>query len=99
MENTAGPVAQANPLTNGDVALIFERIADVLDIQGENPFKVKAYRNAVDTLRSLDQPVSRLTAEGKLAAIPGFGDAIRGKITDILSTGTTPLYDRVKDSV
>ena len=85
--------------SNGDVARIFERIADVLEIQGENPYKIKAYRNAVDTLRSLDEPVSRIASEKRLDTIPGFGDAIRGKITDILETGTTNLYERIKDAV
>ena len=85
--------------TNGDVARIFERIADVLEIQGENPYKIKAYRNAVETLRSLDEPVSSIAEDNRLDSIPGFGDAIRAKIGDILLTGTTNLYDRVKDAV
>jgi len=85
--------------SNGDVARIFERIADVLEIQGENPYKIKAYRNAVDTLRSLDEPVWQVAEDDRLDSIPGFGDAIRAKIGDILLTGTTNLYDRVKDAV
>ena len=85
--------------TNGDVAAVFERIADVLELQGENTFKVRAYRNAVQTLQSLPEPVAAVAAEGRLDDIPGFGEAIRAKIIDIVKTGTTPLYERVKDQV
>lgn len=86
-------------MTNGDVAAIFERIADVLEIQGENTFKIRAYRNAVQTLQALPEPVADIAAAGHLDDIPGFGEAIQGKITDILATGTTSLYERVKDQV
>ena len=88
-----------NEQSNGDVAAVFERIADVLELQGENAFKVRAYRNAVQTLNALPEPVATVAAEGRLDDIPGFGEAIRAKITDILKTGTTPLYERVKDQV
>lgn len=90
---------QPSKPSNGEVARIFERIADVLEIQGENIYKVKAYRNAVETLRSMDEPVWRVARENRLDGIPGFGDAIRGKIGDILLTGTTNLYERIKDAV
>lgn len=86
-------------LTNGDVAAVFERIADVLELQGENQFKIRAYRNAVQILQALPEPIAAVAAGGRLDDIPGFGEAIRAKITDILTTGTTPLYERVKDQV
>jgi DNA polymerase (family 10) len=86
-------------LGNGDVARIFARIAAVMEIQGENAFKIRAYRNAVETLSHLSEPVSALAREDRLAEVPGFGDAIQAKIKDILSTGTTPLYERLKDKV
>ncbi|MBV9852285.1 MAG: DNA polymerase/3'-5' exonuclease PolX [Armatimonadetes bacterium] len=53
----------------------------------------------MQTLHSLPEPVADVAAEGRLDDIPGFGEAIRAKITDILRTGTTPLYERVKDQV
>lgn len=85
--------------TNGDIAQIFDHIADVLELQGENTFKIRAYRHAVETLRSLPEPIAQIAAEGRLDDIPGFGEAIRGKISDILQTGTTPLYERTRDAV
>ena len=67
-----------------------------LDRQGENPFKVKAYRNAVRTLHELNEPVADIAARGELRQIPGFGEAIAGKTQEILATGTCELYERLK---
>lgn len=86
-------------LTNGDVARIFDRIAAVMEIQGENQFKIRAYKNASETLAHLSEPVSVLARDNRLDAVPGFGEAIQAKIRDILSTGTTPLYERIKGTV
>ena len=86
-------------MTNGEVAIVFQRIADIMEIQGENPFKVRAYRNAVRTLENMHESVEKIVAEGRLGSIPGFGDAIQAKTQDILKTGSTPLYDKLKDQV
>lgn len=86
-------------LGNGDVARVFARIAAVMEIQGENAFKIRAYRNAVETLSHLSEPVSVIAREDRLGDVPGFGDAIQAKIKDILATGTTPLHERLKDKV
>ncbi|MBV9849066.1 MAG: hypothetical protein JO250_05180 [Armatimonadetes bacterium] len=82
--------------TNAEVAEVFEDIADILERQGENPFKVKAYRNAVRTLEDLNEPVADIAARGTLRKLPGFGEAIAGKTQEILETGTCELYERLK---
>ena len=82
--------------TNTEVAAVFQEIADILDRQGENPFKVKAYRNAVRTLHELNEPVADINARGELRKVPGFGEAIAGKTQEILATGTCELYERLK---
>lgn len=87
------------PLANGDIARRFRQIADILEIQGENPFKVRAYRNAADTIDGLDDPLCDLLDRNALADLPGFGSAIEAKTRDFLTTGTTALWDRVKDAV
>ena len=84
---------------NGEVARIFARIAAVMEIQGENAFKIRAYRNAVDTLNHLDEPIIMMARENRLDTIPGFGDAIQAKTRDIIATGTTALYERLRDKV
>ncbi len=82
--------------TNADVAAVFEAIAEILEGQGENPFKIKAYRNAVRTLGELNEPVADVAARGELRKIPGFGEAIASKTQEILATGTCELYERLK---
>ncbi|GAB4458430.1 MAG: DNA polymerase/3'-5' exonuclease PolX [Armatimonadaceae bacterium] len=86
-------------LTNFEIAERFVQIADILEIQGENPFKVRAYRTAASTINDLEDSLAEIAARGKLAEIPGFGPAIVGKVQDFLETGTTALWDRVKDAV
>lgn len=86
-------------LTNHEIASRFTRIGDILEIQGENPFKVKAYRRAAETILDLTEPLSEIEARGALAEIPGFGEAIVGKTRDFLRTGTTKLYEQIKDAV
>jgi DNA polymerase (family 10) len=82
--------------TNGDVAAVFAAIAEILEGQGENPFKVRAYRNAVRTLDDLDERVADVAARGELRKIAGFGEAIAAKTQEILATGTCELYERLK---
>ena len=82
--------------TNAEVADVFEQIANILEGRGENPFKIRAYRNAVRTLESLSEPAADINARGELKNIPGFGAAIVGKTQEILATGTCDLYERLK---
>lgn len=82
--------------TNAEVADVFEQIANILEGQGENPFKIRAYRNAVRTLENLKEPAADIAARGELKKIPGFGEAIVGKTQEILATGTCDLYERLK---
>jgi DNA polymerase (family 10) len=86
-------------MTNHEVAVRFQRIADTLEIQGENPFKVRAYRRAVEAIENLTEPLSEIETRGELAQIPGFGEAIVGKTRDFLKTGTTKLYEQIKGAV
>lgn len=81
---------------NAQVAAVFEGIAGLLETQGENLFKIRAYRNAVRTLGELPEPVAAIQARGELRQVPGFGDAITAKIGEILQTGTCDLYERLK---
>ena len=82
--------------TNFEVADVFEQIALLLEGQGENPFKIRAYRNAVRTLENLPEPVAAIHSRGELKKISGFGDAIAGKTKEILTTGTCELFERLK---
>src|SRR5919206_3989572 len=86
-------------MTNYEIARRFTRIGDILEIQGENPFKVRAYRRAAEVIESLAEPLEEIEARGALGEIPGFGPAIAAKTRDFLRTGTTKLYEQIKDAV
>ena len=86
-------------MTNREIARRFTRIGDILEIQGENPFKVRAYRRAAEAIDALAEPLSEIEARGALDRIPGFGEAIAQKTRDFLRTGTTKLYEQIKDAV
>ncbi len=82
--------------TNAEAAHVFDDIAGLLEAQGENPFKIRAYRSAARTLYGLSEPVADIEARGELPKISGFGEAIVGKTREILQTGTCELYERLK---
>jgi len=85
----------ARPVENIDIARIFEEIADLLDIQGENPFRIRAYRTAARTIGTLTVPAASLDGEGRLDELPGIGSDLAGKIHAILETGTLPLLQEL----
>ena len=86
-------------MTNYEIARRFEAIADILEIQGENPFKVRAYRVAAETIDDLEDDLATIHERGKLRELPGFGEAIASKTADFLATGTTAIWERIKDAV
>ena len=86
-------------MTNLEIANVFRDIADILEIKGENPFKVRAYRRVVTSIMELTVPVTQLVAEDRLKEIPGAGEAIMKKITELVNTGHLKYYDDLKGSV
>ena len=74
-------------------------IGTLLELKGENPFKTRAYHNAARTLEGLAEPLDKIVAEGRLAEIKGFGDALVDKITKLVTAGKLPYYDELKASV
>ncbi len=74
---------------NADIAAVFDEIANLLEIEDANPFRVRAYRNAVRILESLGHEASAMLAEGEdLTKIPGIGKDLAGKIAEIVDTGS-----------
>ncbi len=76
-------------MTNSQIADVFEEIADLLEFQGANPFRVRAYRNAARTIRDLTEPVTAIIADPtrQLTDIEGIGDDLAQKITTLTETG------------
>jgi DNA polymerase (family 10) len=81
---------------NADIAAIFEEIADLLEIEGDNPFRIRAYRNAARTLCDLGHEVTTMLEQGEdLTELPGIGTDLAAKIAEIVATGTTPLLGKL----
>jgi DNA polymerase (family 10) len=86
--------------TNADVAEVLSRLATMLEIDGANPFRVRAYREGARVVESQAEPVAALAAsEGALEALPGIGKDLAAKIRDIAATGTTALYDEMRSRI
>jgi DNA polymerase/3'-5' exonuclease PolX len=76
------------PVQNTDVADIFNKVADLLDIQGANPFRIRAYRNAARSISSLPRNVSDMIEENyDLTPLAGIGEDLASKIREIVETG------------
>lgn len=84
------------PIHNHDIAEIFDRVADLLEIEGANPFRVRAYRNAARVAEGMSQSLADLVARGAdLAEMPGIGKDLAGKIKEIAATGSLTLLEEL----
>lgn len=84
---------------NDDVANLLDDIGDMLEIQSENPFKVRAYRRAANSIRSLSDDINKICEAGKLSEIPTIGSGIAEKIDELLKTGKLAYYEELKERV
>jgi DNA polymerase (family 10) len=85
------------PIHNNDVADIFDEVADLLEIKGDNPFRVRAYRNAARTVAGLSRSVADLAGQKKgLDGIPGIGKDLTEKIRTIVATKYLPFLENLK---
>lgn len=76
------------PLHNRDIAEIFNKVADLLDIKGANRFRIRSYRNAARTISDMSENVADMMKQGKeLTELPGIGKDLAGKIKEIVETG------------
>ncbi|MBN2357644.1 hypothetical protein JXO59_16130 [candidate division KSB1 bacterium] len=76
------------PVHNSDIANILNNVADLLDIQGKNQFRIRAYRTAAQSISGLSQSVAGMLKEGKnLSQLPNIGSRIADKIQEIVETG------------
>jgi DNA polymerase (family X) len=85
------------PVHNTDIARIFDRLADLLEIEGANPFRVRAYRDAARIVGDLPQEVAGLIAAGRdLSELHGIGKDLAGKIEEIVSTGRLAVLEETE---
>ena len=86
-------------MRNADVAAMLNRVADLLEIKGENFFKIRAYREAVRQLDNLTTEVEELIKEGRLKEIPGIGEAMEKKIVEFVTSGQLEFLTRLESEV
>ena len=88
------------PVHNEDIAIIFDEMGDLLEIEDANPFRVRAYRNAARTIRGLGRDLGEMVAEGEdLTRLPGIGKDLAAKIEEILATGHAKALDKLHKEV
>ena len=84
---------------NPEVARIFNAIADILEIKGDNPFRIRAYRRAAQNIEGLPEDVETLIAREALEDLPGIGKDLAAKIREIVKTGTAQEYENLKAEI
>src|SRR5487761_2295369 len=86
------PAARPMPVLNSDIAYSLDKLADLLEIQGANPFRIRAYRNAARIVGELGRDVRGMVDKGEdLPALPGIGDNLAAKMREILASGSCAL--------
>jgi DNA polymerase (family 10) len=84
-------------MQNREIAKIFSELADLLEIKGENHFKVRAYRNAVRMIEGLGEPLEEMVKRGEdLTKLPGIGTELSKKIREIVTTGKLSKLEKVR---
>lgn len=83
---------------NQRIAASFDEIADLLELAGDNQFKIRAYRRAAEAIKSRDEPAADLLRHDR-SAIPGIGEALRSKIWEMESTGRMEYLERLRAEI
>ncbi len=86
-------------MENIEIARRLEELADLLEIQGANPFRIRAYRNAIRTIGGLTRPLQEVADEDGLTDLPGIGKDIAASIRELLDTGRLSVLDEITAEV
>lgn len=98
-ETKSGAAGRPKRLANHDVAAELATIADILQILDANRFRVIAFQNAAEAIRTLSQDINQLHAEGKLLSIQGVGKGIADAVAELLDTGGVAEFEALKEQV
>ena len=85
-------------MRNEEIARRFERLALLMEIRGEDRFRVRSYRNAAEVIETWPEPLEKIARDGGargLQALPGVGKAISGKVVELLERGTFEAWERL----
>ncbi|MGD9118898.1 MAG: hypothetical protein PVJ08_09265 [Dehalococcoidia bacterium] len=94
-----GGAESHEPLNNAEISAIFEDIARRLEIRKDNIFKIRAYRKVAGSIKELTEPVAELVKADRIREIPGAGEAIAKKLTELVETGRLEYYEKLKKEV
>jgi DNA polymerase (family 10) len=83
-------------MTNSEISSIFNDIVEMLRLKKDNTFKIRAYEKVARAIGELTEPVEKLVAENRLKEIPGAGEAITKKLTELVTTGKLAFYEKLK---
>jgi DNA polymerase (family 10) len=85
------------PVLNAEIADAFREIADLLEIEGANEFRVRAYRNAARTIEELPRSARDMVAQGEdLSELPDIGEDLAGKIEELVETGGLKMLQEIR---
>jgi DNA polymerase (family 10) len=84
-------------MNKDEIADVFENIARLLELKGENPFKVRAYTHAARALETLSEPLETLIVEDRLTAVDGIGKATGEKIAELFTHARLDYYDNLRE--
>ena len=88
-------------MTNQEIAAVFEQIADLLEYQSANPFRVRAYRNGAKKISELTEPLAAIEEDESrsLTDLEGIGKDLAEKIATLLATGTLPMLEELQTQI
>lgn len=86
-------------MENSKLAELFRNIAQILEIKGGNPFRIRAYQRAAQNIESLPQAIESYIAQDTLTQIPGIGKDLSERIKEYVRTGHIPIYEALKKSI
>ncbi|MEO7100365.1 MAG: DNA polymerase/3'-5' exonuclease PolX [Luteolibacter sp.] len=90
------PAGEVSDMTRENLAEVLDEIALLLELNDENPFKIRAYRQGADTVRSFEGEIVELAAKNELKGIKGIGEALREKLHELASTGRLEFYEKLR---
>src|SRR3954469_18996468 len=86
------------PMTNAEIARRFNQMASLMEVRGEDPFRLRSYRMAAEALETWPTPmaeVARAQGPAGVPEMPGVGKALAGKIVELVETGTFDAWERL----
>ncbi len=83
-------------MNNSEIAAVFDDIAEMLGLRKDNIFKIRAYQKVARAIEALPVAVEQLVSEHRLNEIPGAGEAITKKLTELVTTGRLEYYEKLK---